>query len=249
MQRPHIHNPRSAGFTLIEIAMVILIMGLLLGGGLTVVTTQMEQQRIRDTRAALDAGLEAIIGYAAASNETNAPGTHAFLPCPDKTGGGGAGVANDGQEDRTVATGACVAPEGNLPWVTLGITATDGWGSRLRYRVTPAFSNQLTGIRLTNVGTSTITNRAGANVATTIPVVLLSHGPNRLGGRVAAGGGAVASPPATSAGELENTDADLTYISDVPFAATAPGGEFDDIVTWMSSAVLFNRMIQAGKLP
>ena len=132
----------SQGFTLVEMAIVLLILGLLLGGGLTVLSAQIDQQRVKDTQRILEDAKEALIGYAV--NQTPP-----HLPCPDKTGGGGAGTANDGLEDVNVATGVCVNPEGNLPWATLGVADIDGWGNRIRYRVTPAFSNRAPAVTLT----------------------------------------------------------------------------------------------------
>lgn len=239
-------NPKigkSHGFTLIEMAIVLAILALLLGGGLTVLDAQIQQQRVKDTQRLLEEAREALIGYAASHTATN---TRPYLPCPDKTGGGGAGTANDGQEDRTVATGACVMQEGNLPWTTLGMSDLDGWGNHLRYSVTPVFSNSTTGMLLTSVGTLTINNAAGTALATTIPAVILSHGKNGYGARNSSGG-ANAIPPAANTNETENNDNDLIFVSNSSVGAGGTGGEFDDIVVWLSPNILFSRMIQAGK--
>ncbi|MBK6907238.1 MAG: prepilin-type N-terminal cleavage/methylation domain-containing protein [Rhodocyclaceae bacterium] len=236
-----------SGFTLVEMAMVVLIMGLLLGGGLGVVSVQIEQQKIKDTRKALDEAREAVMGFGLSHTESNPPATRPFLPCPDKTVAAGVGAPNDGQEDRN-PVGTCVVQEGNLPWVTLGFNGLDGWGNRLRYRVTPAFANSATGFLLTTAGNITINNRAGAAVATAIPVVVLSHGPNRFGATT--GGGAVTpAPPPANLAEVENTDGDAIFVSDSPTDTTAPTGAFDDVVAWLSSAQLVNRMVQASRLP
>lgn len=105
------------------------------------------------TSVALSQAKEAVLGYAASHiDASNRP----YLPCPDKTAAGGAGVApnlpNDGIEDRTVA-GGCVVAEGNLPWVSLGITGLDAWANRFRYRPTPAFANSTTGFTAATPGT------------------------------------------------------------------------------------------------
>ena len=96
------------GFTLIEIAMALIILGLIFGRGLSLLSSQMEQQRIRDTQRVLDEAREALLGYAA--NQTPP-----HLPCPDMTVAAATGTANDGLEDVTAATGHCVTQEGNLP--------------------------------------------------------------------------------------------------------------------------------------
>jgi hypothetical protein len=39
------------------------------------------------------------------------------------------------------------------------------------------------------------------------------------------------------------------FVSRNPSSPGAPGGEFDDIVSWLPTGILFNRMVAAGKLP
>ena len=192
-----------------------------------------EGERTVATRMSLGGAIDSLMGYA-----MSRPG-NPFLPCPDTT--------NDGLEDRNVVTGACLAAEGNLPWATLGFAGLDAWGNRLRYRVTPGFSNSLTGFGLASTGILTINNRAGALIAGAVPFVVLSHGANRWGARTSAGG-ATAPPPATNTNEVQNTNGNTIFVSDSPALAGAVGGEFDDVVSWLSSAQVIARMQQAGKL-
>ena len=244
------------GFTLVEMAVVLLIVAMLIGGGLSVVSTQIEAQKFKDTQKALEDAKESLLGYAASHSEVAAPSTHPYLPCPDKTTAPGAGTANDGIEDRTPA-GTCVVTigaeaEGNLPWVTLGINGTDAWGNRIRYRVTQVFANSQTGIRLTNTGTLTVNtlNNLGVTVAaaTSVPAVVLSHGPNAWGA-ISANGQAIPAPPIANVNETQNANADNTFVSNTPVIAGGTGGEFDDIVGWLPASLIFNRMLQSGKLP
>jgi hypothetical protein len=53
----------------------------------------------------------------------------------------------------------------------------------------------------------------------------------------------------TSADEPQNTNGDSTFVSRPPSPADAAAGEFDDIVTWLSKYLVFNRMVSAGRLP
>lgn len=231
------------GFTLVEMAIVLVIVGLLLGGLLMPLSAQVEQRRISETQKALDEIKEALMGYAA-----NQLPPH--LPCPDKTGGGGAGTANDGLEDFTAATGSCVVTEGNIPWATLGVADVDGWGNRIHYRVDATFSNRspLVTFSLASAGTLRVCQTAACAtiVANTLPAVILSYGKNGYGAINAAGG---ANPAPTSADELANTDLTTDFVSHPQSAPGSPAGEFDDIVTWLSPNILFNRMVAAGRLP
>jgi hypothetical protein len=43
--------------------------------------------------------------------------------------------------------------------------------------------------------------------------------------------------------ELENADADLTFV------ARIPSDSFDDLVTWIVPSILKSRMVAAGRLP
>jgi prepilin-type N-terminal cleavage/methylation domain-containing protein len=232
------------GFTLVEMAIVLAIIAFILGAGLTLLAAQQDQRRIEDTNALLIAANEALIGFALSQ-------TPPYLPCPDKTSATGTGTANDGQEDRTTL-GSCVVQEGNLPWVTLGLTPqTDAWSNRLRYRVTDHFSNSSTGIQLTFVGDINVYDSAAAvnSIVTAVPAVIVSHGKNGLGAINATGmpnAAAVASAD-------EQANAPVSIVGHTTFvshsANPAESGYFDDQLIWLSQYTLFNRMVQAGKLP
>lgn len=225
------------GFSLIELAVVLLIVGLLVGGLLTPLGTQVEQRRIAETQKTLDEIKEALVGYALGNGH---------LPCPDTTAGAG---ANDGTEDFNMATGICSAPngEGNVPSTTLGVPATDTWGQPFHYRVTQAFSNRAPAatFSLGSAGDLRVCPSAGcaatAAVANNMPSVVLSYGKN--------GAQTLVCPNAARADECENKTLDTTFVSRFISTSDSPAGEFDDIAVWLSPNILFNRMVAAGKLP
>lgn len=250
------------GFTLIEMAVVLLVVTLLLGGLLVPLSTQIEQRKISETQKLLEDAKEALVGYAAGhfSITDNRP----YLPCPDLMISILGKIPNDGQEDRCSASdascvdGQCVYPEGNLPWVTLGISPTDSWGNKLHYRVSNSFSSASVadGITLTSTGDIRICPTTGCAAAqatgNNIPAVILSYGSNGWGA-LSENGTQRASP--TSTDERENVFPYLAGYTNTIFVSrtqtqTGTGaGEFDDIVTWLSPNILFNRMIVAGRLP
>ncbi|MDR0996562.1 MAG: prepilin-type N-terminal cleavage/methylation domain-containing protein [Zoogloeaceae bacterium] len=117
------------GFSLIEMAVALVVVGLLLGAFALPLTSQHERLARRQTEALLHDVREALIGYAA---------LRGHLPCPDSS----TDPAHDdyGLPDTSCATGN----EGFLPHRALGLTAQDAWGNRLRYRVDPAFTAPLT---------------------------------------------------------------------------------------------------------
>lgn len=226
------------GFTLVEIAVVLAIIALLVGGMLIPISAQIEEQKIMDTQDSIDLVKEALIGYAVVKGH---------LPCPDKTVAAGAGIANDGLED-VAASGSCVYQEGNIPWVTLGVSGLDAWGNRIHYSVTPAFSNALAKFTLGSTGTLRIcqTSICATVVANNIPAVVLSYGKDGFGAINSAGRPNVAP---TSADEMANTDGNIDFVSRTGTPAASASGQFDDIVDWISPYVLFDRMVSAGKLP
>ena len=117
----------NCGFTLAEIAIVTLILGLMMAGVLGAVTNQINQGRVSATQRQLDEIREALLGFASSNG---------YLPCPDTDGDGVENAPN-----RGVATLlACTNVEGFLPWVTLGVQQTDAWGMRFRYRIKDEFA-------------------------------------------------------------------------------------------------------------
>lgn len=253
---------KQRGFSLIEMAFVLVIITLLLGGLLVPFATQVEQRRIAETQKNLEEIKEALMGYALSHGSSSVPPTPSqpYLPCPDTNG--------DGAEEARDAAGDCPSEEGELPWVTLGTAPVDAWGNRFHYRAHKNFTNDQTGFGLSpNTGDITICNIAPTGsppscptsnrVATTIPAVILSYGKNGYG---ALNANTPAVPPALSlvkndsslakADELTNiTQTETFFVSRTITATGTPATEFDDIVTWLSPNILFNRMVAAGKLP
>ncbi|MDP2240338.1 MAG: type II secretion system protein [Burkholderiales bacterium] len=247
----------ALGFSLIELAMVMLIIALLLGSIMVPLTTQVEQRQVKDTQKMLEDIKEALIGHAVAKG---------YLPCPDRTSGGAGtanDTANDGVEDYgTPTAGECFgATAGNVPWVTLGLGASDPWGNRFRYRVDANIARRAPGsvfglataAGLVVCTTATCAVRLTPTTPDGAVAVILSHGKNGYGAMYALTN--IARPAPTSADELHNLGGS-TYGTRTPTAFASPCGgagqplcEFDDIVTWLGKYTLFNRMVAAGKLP
>ncbi|MGZ3181667.1 MAG: type II secretion system protein [Telluria sp.] len=228
---------RVQGFSLVEMAIVLVIVGLVIGGMMTPLTVQVEQRRVAETQRLLEEAREALTGFALRNG---------YLPCP-------AVSATNGLEDRSGA--ACAKRDGFLPWATLGIARADAWGRLLRYSVTPAFANSQQAFGLGTPRDITIGTRdAQGNIVAAsgindVPAVILSHGRNGFGG-TGETGAAVAA--ATTANQDERTNAGspgIAFVMRPPSDARAAGGEFDDLVVWISPNVLFSRMVAAGALP
>jgi len=228
------------GFTLVEMAIVLVIVGLLLGGLLMPLSTQVEQRRISETQKTLDEAKETLIGFAVRTG---------YLPCP-------AISATNGLEDRTGSSCTGGKRQGFLPWATLGVSKLDSWNHILRYSVTLAFTDSATLFTLSTPRDITIRTRdtGGAlisqSAASDITAVIMSHGINGLLGTTDSGV-LIANTSATNIDEVTNASAAGTsFVTRVINNNTAaPGGEFDDIVTWLSPNTLYSRMVSAQRLP
>lgn len=221
------HNDVSAGFSLIEMAVVLVIVGLLLAAFLTPLSAQRDLRDYGETKARLEQIREALYGYAIINGR---------LPCPTTTANPADNV-NYGHGDA-----ACLlaAGAGAAPWKDLGIKEIDAWGTPRAaitdpwlgywvYRVDPAFvatfslATTATGnidVKKANGSSQTIAAERAVAVICTTGKNLVADGENATYETV--------SP---------------VYQDDV----LSP--TFDDMCIWITRPSLFNRMVSAGKLP
>lgn len=144
-RRPRAVNARNRGFSLLEVAIVMVIIGILLTTIGVPLASQVQARRNDETRKILEEAKEAVLGFTVANSR---------LPCP-------ATASSVGQESFCVAaTGTCVGSEttalqthgncsnfynGFLPAASLGLSGLDSqgflrdaWGeqaNRIRYAV------------------------------------------------------------------------------------------------------------------
>ena len=231
-------NPQAQrGFTLIELAIVLFILTLLMAGVMTPLTQQLTEHQIRRTQHSLEEMKAALLGYALSHRDAL---QRPYLPCPDRREAAPADQANDGKEDR-LPNGRCAVIVGNLPWISLGVSDADAWGNHFSYAVSPDYANSSAGIAAHPAPAAILRvclERTCRNPVTAA-ALLLSHGRNGLGALNAAGGRNLA---ASGADERQNSDADSTFVSRAPAAADRAGGEFDDLVVWLSPDYLIGRL-------
>jgi prepilin-type N-terminal cleavage/methylation domain-containing protein len=229
----------QSGFTLVEMAISLVIVGLLLGGMVLPVLTLQEQTTFNENKQKLSEIREALIGYGM---------SHGYLPCP-------AVSYSDGSPDRNTTTGVCNKDVGFLPWSELGFQKLDSWEHLYRYSVTAAFSNSTTKVTLTSNGDITVTARdsAGAttSASTTIPVVVMSFG-KKAYWAYQDDGTQISDTSTTNTDEdiNGNTTNGKSFVTrDITSSTAVTGGEFDDQIVWIPTSLYMNRMISAGQLP
>jgi prepilin-type N-terminal cleavage/methylation domain-containing protein len=250
---------RHAGFNLIELAVVLAIVGVLLGAVIRPVVADAENRVLDESRSVLDDARQALLGYVAAQG---------YFPCPadDTSNGHEAGPATQH------ASGACLVWHGFLPAATLGLSSVDSQGyavdggrqpvNRIRYAVTDqtivGVTNAYTRVNgMRRVGVASLDSEdllfvcangadataTGCGTATTLTskavAVIWS-----VGGNAATGG--------TSVDELQNPNPtggskDRIFVSRP--RTIAAGAAFDDIVYWIPVNAVVNRALAYGQLP
>lgn len=243
---------RSAGgFSLIELAIGLVIVALTVSGLLALTVTQSATQKECDTERLLAQARQALLGFAAINGR---------LPCPAQPALA-SGAPGAGQERPPTPAGCSGGPVGVLPWATLGLPELDAWGRRFTYRVSALHSRTVVArppaqygcavpptaaptqaaFALCSPGDNEVrVGAAGAALVSSAPAVIVDHGPNGAGARLPTGAALAAS---ADPDEQENHDGDAIFVERTPTAV------FDDRVVWVPASLLAQSMLQAGRLP
>lgn len=251
--------------------MVMLIVGLLLVTAMYTLSAQSEQRAWEQNRQTLERARDALLGYAVAYGRLPCPASGATtgVEADSPVGSGTCTNPYDGFLPAITLGFQPVDAQG---------FAIDPWNNRIRYAVaqtinscigtsnTPHFTNKVNlkqnGIscqpgtndllmcKSTTPAPSPGTCGAATNILTnnnpsgTVVAVVLSPGKNFVLAPSAA-----AAAAAGNADEAENLDNDSVFISHTPSPRGATGGEFDDMVLWISAGAFYGRLATSGVLP
>jgi len=221
------------GFTLTEIGIVLVIVGLLVSGTVAGLATYRGVTKQKQTDDYLERARNALLTYVAVNE---------YLPCPDTNG--------DAKEDRN--GDRCTDARGELPTFDIGIERNTPWGAPAFYAVneqavtTDCDPNATTdnegqcffwsGDQHFNLETNGEDGEIKLldpteDVAARIQVVIGSRGENSLTG----------CPPAAShPDENENCNDDRTYVT-----RTYAKDTFDDQIVWIDELDLKSRWLEA----
>jgi len=255
------------GFTLIEIAVVLVIVGLLIGATVTGVQPVVLSSKISQTNTKMDRIELALLAYVMQNG---------CLPCP-ANGQLGSAASSPGNtavsSDAGWSYGAptryygpnhatnnqpCAAPTGTgcqqtvgvVPWNSLGLRdadTVDQWQNRITYAVTSSLtvtagtSMARTAPTSYPVGGITVENNAGTDQTTVAAYVLISHGPDRSYGFAAQNGATMANSHSvtTTNQNVNNPSAGTATTFRQDRAVTGEGATyFDDIVRFKTAPVI-----------
>lgn len=251
----NIIRPHPKGFTLVELAVVLVIIGIIAAMGLAAVKAQMISAAIRTTQGNQDTIKSALIAYL---------GQHKRLPCPDRDF-----AAPDGIENRQNMPGGmpdttspCSLPSfGLIPYQTLGLprsVALDGWDDFFSYSIsnnTTTAPNQdwtiSTNFHEGNTGAITVND--GIAPVPNFVAVVISYGKDGLGAYTIKGTQNVLPDPANQPNENQNATQAIPltfykreYTDNPKDPTNNPGGPFDDVVMVLGTNDLLNPLIKDG---
>lgn len=260
---------KQHGFTLIEIAIVFIIIAVLLSYAFMPLRAQLETANIKKAKLKLAEIEESLYGFAIAKQR---------LPCPTQPGQGG--IA---QFTTVAGAGNCTSSIGFIPSTTLGIKGEvncdgllmDPWGQPYRYSITDTDFSGTGGDDFVVSGQLRSLANGGESIGNVTPNIQVC---NDLDSACGAGSAAdeISANDAVavifsigtkqrnnSADENENAgEATVASQCGLPaygisndrfyYASTRReinGQEFDDILTWISPNILYSKMLKAGIIP
>jgi prepilin-type N-terminal cleavage/methylation domain-containing protein len=189
------------GFTLLELAFVLTIIGLIIGAGAELLPMLVKQSKLKDDRSMVDQAKNALIGYAMANGR---------LP-----------YASD---DTNGYPSPAKSTNGYLPWATLGINGKDAYQNTMFYAVESHLADPLLTSLTIKKKLQDLSNNTtvpdlfcnnGSPVPTPVAFVVISGGENRR-----------ADSPNDDTGEGRITMSDNNRFADPSASVTST---YDDI--------------------
>ena len=267
---------QQSGFTLIEIAVVLVIIGILVGSFIGAFADRIETTRRDNTSKQLEEIRSAILGFASAQGR---------LPCPSTTTSIGL--------EQPVGGGVCTWQHGFVPGRTLGINGAynrdnlliDSWGNPIRYSITTSNLSAFTSPYTVPPPPALPTGIKGVGMAVLNPNLVVCDGDSTSGTACAGGvnplidsapfillslgkdGSDFVAAVAPDSDQGENAreavvaanagGENLAYtvgnnrvfVSKSYSSVDAAAGQFDDIIVWESRYIIYSRMLEAGQLP
>jgi prepilin-type N-terminal cleavage/methylation domain-containing protein len=271
-----LHKTKQSGFTLVELAVVLVIVGILTGSFIGSVSSRIETTRRDNTKKDLEDIKKALFGFAI---------TEGRLPCPTTAVGGG--------QEQPVGGGACTTQYGFVPGRTLGLSGAynrdnlliDSWGNPFRYSVTASNANAYTTAPGGGGSIQEVAAAAANGLAALSPNLVICDGDSSATNSCAGGpntlvdtavfvilslgkdGGDFVTNVAPNSNQGENASeavvaanaagenlaytvgSNNVFVSKSYSEVGSTAGQFDDLIIWASPYTLYSYMMDAGMLP
>lgn len=221
-------NRHQVGFSLLEMAVVMVILGLLLGGLLGPMSNQRENKNQNEVKNILIDVESALLGFVAINGR---------LPCPSSAASAGLEVRNGANN--------CTQQHGFVPVTTLGLQGRidtnnrllDPWLVPIRYSLSSVNTWEYAkGIQLSSpAGDFRVCSQSACTNVLAQGIVAVVFSLGEFG-----------SLATTSVDQLENTDSDTDFVSRT--YSEASGAEFNDTLRWLSPNILVHQMVNSGQL-
>lgn len=228
---------KERGFTLVEVAIVMIIGGIIAAILMDNVAVSLKNARMKEVRTKLELVQNELELFLDRNGR---------YPCPADPAAQVDGPAF-GREDATLCTGA--VSQGALPVRTLNLPddmVFDSYKGRFTYAVTTILTSAAS--YATTGGAIRVTDSGGNNVMTNAHYVIVSHGQNSAGARTAMTGVLMSlcddNVPAL---ERENCDGDNVFSSTLIAADAGNNTDFDDRVI-ARGAPTFRQAVPSGAL-
>jgi prepilin-type N-terminal cleavage/methylation domain-containing protein len=164
---------KKLGFSLIEMAIVLLIISLVISSLLIPLSTQIDQIKLKTTQQDLETIKEALLGFIVINNR---------LPYPTTN------------QDSGIEESSLNGQEAYLPWATLALDniKTDAWGQAFRYRVDAQYTSQslptppntLNNLKIRDLQNTPLTNE---NFNSDVIAIIFSIGKDKQANKANAG--------------------------------------------------------------
>jgi prepilin-type N-terminal cleavage/methylation domain-containing protein len=220
-------SPKQSGFSLIEMAIVLVILGFILGGVVTGLSSQREIQKNKNIQNQLEEIRNAVIGYVQINGR---------LPCP-------ASLTSKGGSVSTPA-GVCTGGNSMVPYADLGIRGAlsegpdpvliDSWLQPIRYRVTSVLAGSWFYTSIPGTIGLTANPPPDFSICRTVPCPP-APSPNILATNIVAVFFSTGDPLIPSVNITATTE----------FRSDAPSSTFDDTVIWLSQPELVYALSKA----
>lgn len=233
----------SQGFSLVEMVVVLIILGLLFGELLLPLSSQVAYKKRGTTQQRLIEIKEALLGFAIVNG--------GFFPFP---------ANEEGQQDSSLAKRA-----GYLPWADLGgVGRYDAWGHPFRYRVADAYTqNQDLSDRDLRVSLVQYSGESArwltAKTNTEVIAIIFSCGQNGRPDPTKVPTGE--TPPPRAIQTILTNDINATRNTNTVCIKEGEATKgafvyntyiengFDDLLTWVPKNILISRLVMNNQWP